>query len=107
MQERPEGDRERKFSPATCWWSGDADANASGEEHAKVTGFVGGTATKPTTISEKKGKNILHKIRRPLEKKPRRRFCSRWAKRVRQGRPVRIHGKVEDVTTTRTSCGCR
>ncbi|MGH8621318.1 MAG: transcription termination/antitermination protein NusG, partial [Burkholderiales bacterium] len=35
---------------------------------AKVTGFVGGTATKPTPISEKEVQNILHQIQEGVEK---------------------------------------
>src|SRR5438046_9929520 len=35
---------------------------------AKVTGFIGGTSTKPTPISEKEVKNILHQIQEGVEK---------------------------------------
>jgi transcriptional antiterminator NusG len=35
---------------------------------AKVTGFVGGTSTKPTPISEKEVQNILHQIQEGVEK---------------------------------------
>src|SRR4030095_13176781 len=41
----------------------------------KVTGFVGGTATKPTPISEKEVQNILHQIQEGVEKpRPKVRF---------------------------------
>ena len=46
----------------------------------KVTGFVGGTATKPAPISEKEVQSILDQMREGVEK-PRPRCCSRWARR--------------------------
>src|SRR5512133_786979 len=35
---------------------------------AKVTGFVGGTATKPTPISEKEVEKIMHQMQEGVEK---------------------------------------
>jgi transcriptional antiterminator NusG len=47
---------------------------------AKVTGFVGGTATKPTPISEQEVQNILNQIRR-VSRSRGPRSCSKWARR--------------------------
>ena len=56
----------------------------------KVTGFVGGTATKPTPISEKEVQNILHQIQEGVEK-PRPEGAVRGGRGgAREGRPV--HG---------------
>ena len=55
----------------------------------KVTGFVGGTATKPTPISEKEVQNILHQIQEGVEK-PRPEGAVRSGRGgAREGRSVR------------------
>ena len=65
---------------------------------AKVTGFVGGTATKPTPISEKEVQNILHQIQEGVEKpRPKVLFEVGEAVRVKEGRLADFHGNVEDV----------
>ena len=65
---------------------------------AKVTGFVGGTATKPTPISEKEVQNILHQIQEGVEKpRPKVLFEVGEAVRVRDGPFADFHGNVEDV----------
>ena len=46
----------------------------------KVTGFVGGTANKPTPITQKEVDAILRQVQEGVEK-PRPRCCSRWARR--------------------------
>jgi transcription termination/antitermination protein NusG len=65
---------------------------------AKVTGFVGGTATRPTPISEKEVQNILHQIQEGAEKpKPKVLFEVGEAVRVKEGPFTDFHGTVEDV----------
>jgi transcription termination/antitermination protein NusG len=65
---------------------------------AKVTGFVGGTATKPTPISEKEVQNILHQIQEGVEKpRPKVLFEIGEAVRVKDGPFADFHGNVEDV----------
>ncbi len=64
----------------------------------KVTGFVGGTATRPTPISDKEVENILHQVQEGVEK-PRPKVL------FEVGEPVRVidgpfndfHGNVEEV----------
>jgi transcription termination/antitermination protein NusG len=64
----------------------------------KVTGFVGGTATKPTPISEKEVQNILHQIQEGVEKpRPKVLFEVGEAVRVKEGPFADFHGNVEDV----------
>jgi transcriptional antiterminator NusG len=64
----------------------------------KVTGFVGGTATKPTPISEKEVQNILHQIQEGVEKpRPKVLFEVGEAVRVKEGPFSDFHGNVEDV----------
>ena len=64
----------------------------------KVTGFVGGTATRPTPISEKEVQNILHQIQEGVEKpRPKVLFEVGEAVRVKEGPFVDFHGNVEDV----------
>ena len=64
----------------------------------KVTGFVGGTATKPTPISEKEVQNILHQIQEGVEKpRPKVLFEMGEAVRVKEGPFTDFHGNVEDV----------
>ncbi len=64
----------------------------------KVTGFVGGTATKPTPISEREVQNILHQIQEGVEKpRPKVLFEVGEAVRVKDGPFADFHGNVEDV----------
>ena len=64
----------------------------------KVTGFVGGSATKPTPISEKEVQNILHQIQEGVEKpRPKVLFEIGEAVRVKDGPFADFHGNVEDV----------
>ena len=64
----------------------------------KVTGFVGGTATKPTPISEKEVQNILHQIQEGVEKpRPKVLFEVGESVRVKEGPFADFHGNVEDV----------
>lgn len=65
---------------------------------AKVTGFVGGTATKPTPISDKEVQNILDQIKEGVEKpRPKVLFEVGEAVRVKEGPFTDFHGNVEDV----------
>ena len=64
----------------------------------KVTGFVGGSAMKPTPISQKEVDNILHQIQEGVEKpKPKILFEIGEAVRVKEGPFTDFHGNVEDV----------
>ena len=64
----------------------------------KVTGFVGGTSTKPTPISEKEVQNILQQVQEGVEKpKPKVLFEVGEAVRVIEGPFTDFHGNVEEV----------
>ena len=64
----------------------------------KVTGFVGGSANKPTPITEKEVQNILQQIQEGVEKpKPKVLFEIGEVVRVREGPFNDFHGNVEDV----------
>ncbi len=65
---------------------------------AKVTGFVGGSAMKPTPISAKEVQNILRQIQEGVEKpRPKILFETGEAVRVKEGPFTDFHGNVEDV----------
>jgi len=64
----------------------------------KVTGFVGGTASKPTPISAKEVANIMHQMQEGVEKpKPKVLFEVGEGVRVKEGPFTDFHGMVEDV----------
>ena len=64
----------------------------------KVSGFIGGTLTKPTPISQKEMQNILDQIKAGVEKpKPKILFETGEAVRVKEGPFSDFHGTVEDV----------
>ena len=64
----------------------------------KVTGFVGGSAMKPTPISAKEVQNILRQIQEGIEKpRPKVLFENGEAVRVKDGPFTDFHGNVEDV----------
>jgi len=64
----------------------------------KVTGFLGGTAMKPTPISEKEVQSIMQQMQEGVEKpKPKVLFEIGEAVRVREGPFTDFHGSVEDV----------
>ncbi len=64
----------------------------------KVTGFVGGSAMKPTPISEKEVQAIMDQMREGVEKpKPKVLFEVGQAVRVTDGPFNDIHGNVEEV----------
>ncbi|MBY0578688.1 MAG: transcription termination/antitermination protein NusG [Burkholderiales bacterium] len=64
----------------------------------KVTGFVGGSAMKPTPISEKEVENILKQMQEGVEKpRPKVLFEVGESVRVKEGPFTDFHGIVEDV----------
>jgi transcription termination/antitermination protein NusG len=64
----------------------------------KVTGFVGGTSTKPTPISDKEVEAILRQVQEGVEKpRPKVLFETGEAVRVTDGPFTDFHGNVEEV----------
>jgi transcriptional antiterminator NusG len=64
----------------------------------KVTGFVGGTAAKPTPITEKEVQSLMQQIQEVVEKpKPKILFEVGEAVRVTEGPFTDFHGTVEEV----------
>jgi transcriptional antiterminator NusG len=64
----------------------------------KVTGFVGGTANKPTPISQKEVDAILQQVQEGVEKpRPKVLFELGEAVRVKEGPFTDFHGSVEEV----------
>lgn len=64
----------------------------------KVTGFLGGSAMKPTPISEKEVQNIMHQMQAGVEKpKPKVLFEVGEAVRVKEGPFTDFNGTVEEV----------
>lgn len=65
---------------------------------AKVTGFVGGAANKPSPISAKEVEKILHQIQEGVEKpRPKVLWEQGESVRVKDGPFADFHGAVEDV----------
>jgi transcriptional antiterminator NusG len=64
----------------------------------KFTGFVGGTATKPSPISEKEVEKIMQQMQEGVEKpRPKVLFETGEVVRVKDGPFTDFHGAVEDV----------
>lgn len=64
----------------------------------KVTGFLGGSAMKPTPISEREVQNIMHQMQTGVEKpRPKVLFEVGEAVRVKDGPFTDFHGVVENV----------
>ena len=64
----------------------------------KVTGFVGGTANKPSPISEKEVEKIMQQMQEGVEKpRPKVLFEPGEVVRVKEGPFTDFHGAVEDV----------
>jgi transcription termination/antitermination protein NusG len=64
----------------------------------KVTGFVGGTATKPTPITEKEVDKIMQQMQEGVEKpRPKVLWEIGEVVRVKEGPFTDFHGAVEDV----------
>ena len=64
----------------------------------KVTGFIGGTATKPTPISEKEVAKIMQQIQEGVEKpRPKVLFEMGEMVRIKEGPFTDFNGNVEEV----------
>jgi len=64
----------------------------------KVTGFVGGSALKPTPITEKEVADIMHQMQEGVEKpRPKVLFENGEMVRVKEGPFTDFNGTVEDV----------
>ena len=64
----------------------------------KVTGFIGGSAMRPTPISEKEVQNIMHQVQEGVEKpKPKVLFEVGETVRVTEGPFTDFNGTVEEV----------
>lgn len=64
----------------------------------KVSGFIGGTSTKPTPISDKEAQAILQQVKEGVEKpKPKFQFAVGEQVRVTDGPFLDFNGTVEDV----------
>jgi transcriptional antiterminator NusG len=64
----------------------------------KVTGFLGGSAMKPTPISQREVDNIMQQMQAGVEKpRPKVLFEVGEAVRVKEGPFTDFHGTVEDV----------
>ena len=69
----------------------------------KVTGFVGGTANKPTPISEKEVEKIMQQMQDGVEKpRPKVLFEPGEVVRVKEGPFTDFHGSVEHVNYEKT-----
>ena len=64
----------------------------------KVSGFIGGSGTKPTPITEKEANAILHQVQEGVEK-PRPKFSFQPGEmvRIKEGPFADFNGTVEDV----------
>ncbi|PKO58610.1 MAG: transcription termination/antitermination protein NusG [Betaproteobacteria bacterium HGW-Betaproteobacteria-17] len=91
---------ERKFFPGYVLVQMDMDDDTWHlvKSTPKVTGFVGGTATKPAPISEKEVQSIMDQMREGVEKpKPKVLFEVGEAVRVIDGPFTDFNGNVEEV----------
>lgn len=91
---------ERKFFPGYVLVEMDMDDESWHlvKSTPKVTGFVGGTATKPTPISEKEVEKIMHQMQEGVEKpRPKVLFEVGEMVRVKDGPFTDFNGTVEEV----------
>jgi len=91
---------ERKFFPGYVLVEMDMDDESWHlvKSTPKVTGFVGGTATKPTPISEKEVDKIMHQMQEGVEKpRPKVLFEAGEMVRVKEGPFTDFNGTVEEV----------
>ncbi len=64
----------------------------------KVSGFIGGSGTKPTPITDKEAQSILHQVQEGVEKpKPKFSFAPGELVRIVDGPFMDFNGTVEDV----------
>jgi transcriptional antiterminator NusG len=91
---------ERKFFPGYVLVEMDMDDDSWHlvKSTPKVTGFVGGTATKPTPISEKEVEKIMQQMQEGVEKpRPKVLFESGELVRIKEGPFTDFNGTVEEV----------
>jgi transcription termination/antitermination protein NusG len=91
---------ERKFFPGYVLVEMDMDDESWHlvKSTPKVTGFVGGTGTKPTPISEKEVEKIMHQMQEGVEKpRPKVLFEVGEYVRVKDGPFTDFNGNVESV----------
>jgi transcription termination/antitermination protein NusG len=91
---------ERKFFPGYVLVEMDMDDESWHlvKSTPKVTGFVGGTATKPTPISDKEVDKIMHQMQEGVEKpRPKVLFETGELVRVKEGPFTDFNGMVEEV----------
>ena len=91
---------ERKFFPGYVLVEMDMDDESWHlvKSTAKVTGFVGGTANKPTPISEKEVEKIMQQMQEGVEKpRPKVLFEPGEMVRVADGPFADFNGTVEEV----------
>jgi transcriptional antiterminator NusG len=91
---------ERKFFPGyvLCEMEMDDESWHLVKSTPKVTGFVGGTATKPTPISEKEVEKIMQQVQDGVEKpRPKVLFEVGEMVRVKDGPFADFNGNVEEV----------
>jgi len=91
---------ERKFFPGYVLVEMDMDDESWHlvKSTPKVTGFVGGTATKPTPISEKEVDKIMQQMQEGVEKpRPKVLFEAGEMVRVKDGPFTDFNGTVEEV----------
>lgn len=91
---------ERKFFPGYVLVEMDMDDDSWHlvKSTSKVTGFVGGTANKPTPISEKEVDKIMHQMQEGVEKpRPKVLFEVGEYVRVKEGPFTDFNGSVESV----------
>ncbi|MDP1525654.1 MAG: transcription termination/antitermination protein NusG [Rhodocyclaceae bacterium] len=91
---------ERKFFPGyvLCEMEMDDESWHLVKSTPKVTGFVGGTATKPTPISEKEVEKIMQQMQEGVEKpRPKVLFEAGEMVRVKDGPFTDFNGLVEEV----------
>jgi transcription termination/antitermination protein NusG len=91
---------ERKFFPGYVLVEMDMDDDSWHlvKSTPKVTGFVGGTANKPTPISEKEVAKIMQQVQEGVEKpRPKVLFENGEMVRVKEGPFTDFNGTVEEV----------
>ncbi len=91
---------ERKFFPGYVLVEMDMDDESWHlvKSTPKVTGFIGGTANKPTPITQKEVDKILHQVQEGVEKpKPKVLFEIGEMVRVKEGPFADFNGNVESV----------
>jgi len=69
----------------------------------KVSGFIGGSGTKPTPITDKEAAAILHQVQEGVEKpRPKFTFSPGEMVRIKEGPFADFNGTVEDVNVEKS-----